>query len=901
MNTGNLRPPGAPTSSRRGQEDGTCAFRGPFLPSRVFPLSAASRFSPKARLFASAATAGGSSTSDQAGSSACRSRVKVWEATSGGASARTVSNSCSATAVPESDGAAGAVSRAQVEQHTRACEVEWSRQFLGHSVNAVLFAPTPQQTKQTIHTASAVHRNGPLSGEGQESSGDDDGSTVLLIGTDKGMVAAANVTGGNGSKLLYAVYLGAVPGEEERGSDGRLACLGTSNSIAGGYAFNAAITPMAAAAMGTTSLSAVYDLRALPGRSDAVVALVGCVEGSTIYLLSVEDGSVLQEDALSKSYTLMATPSHLLPPPSRASVEGAVFHTQLRQLALLGCGSARKVDRETQLDQSARSGVLFLFDVPQRKQWLKLTGASSDSCCSLALQDNLEFAAACFSSSSGQQQTQLLVWKLPSRAAPSSEKGAAAKRKKLPPAMMTHFFEGLVQLLLPVTRFKSEAEEALTSNEMVAGAAQVGSNRKHRVQVLIGLSRSSVIAVWGCLSTENADSQASSFTLELLLQVDTVTPSYSLSCGKAFSARPGLVAAAAAPGVWYIEEAVGSGWWSERTAVNNHDVHAEGNDKARETDTPRTSDDSTACQQHELILRVVRGSYAAPIFACVAIPPFSDGSLLPKDQLLYLPLLLTSSGKLSCPSDGVARPLSARELKQTMRKGSEQREDMVEEKGSRNQEDQCATGAARELPTACLKRRIGAACSGEEQTVSEASSTKKGQTKIRKAAGFSVKEKAGGAGVGKSSVASILRQALVASDARLLESVLSSTAKDKKEVAAAVASLTPARALLLLQHLVQQQQTSPATSILKGPWIEELVKQHGVVLGTTEAGREQLVLLLLQVEERRRTEAALVKVKGRVELLLQQMQRVQKLKEQRRKDELEAREPLVVHREHGRS
>ncbi|CAI9149338.1 unnamed protein product [Rangifer tarandus platyrhynchus] len=586
----------------------------------------------------------------------------------------------------------------------------------------------------------------------------------------------------------------------------------------------------------------------------------------------------------------MATPSRLI--PAGGHKDGRFSSAQLHQVALLGCGSARRADKHMESDESPRTGVLFLFDVPQRKKWLKLSGASGDCCCSLALHDKLDYAAACFHRTTHQQQAQLLVWRLPSRGGRLSDSGAAAARKKLPPAASTHFFESFVQLLLPVAGFSSTEKRAHPGVHTLDKAADAQAERSKPGQVLVGLSRSSVIAVWGCFRAVSGEATAAPFSIELLLQVDTahrVCLSPSTVSSKQFSTRPALAAAAHGPGVWYIEEDTSNRMLGEALQPSRRKIRtseAEGEPSAQESITRK---------QHELLLRVVRGSYAVPLFASVILPAYSDCHVNGADQQAYLPLLVTSADKCC---DGALRPLPAKAITQSVRGDVNEEHFKTDDIA---QADGVIAGAERGLPTVSWKRKIGAASSSEAHANTEGSTLGDGQAGGPKARGLASNEQVGGPGAERSSVASILRQALVSSDARLLESVLSSTAKDKKEVAAAVASLAPARALLLLQHLVQQQQNSPATSILKGPWIEELVKQHGVMLGTTEAGREQLVLLLLQVEERRRAEAALVKVKGRVELLVQQMQRIQKLKEQRLRDEVEAREPLVVHREHARS
>ncbi|XP_026194165.1 uncharacterized protein LOC34619946 [Cyclospora cayetanensis] len=146
-------------------------------------------------------------------------------------------------------------------------------------------------------------------------------------------------------------------------------------------------------------------------------------------------------------------------------------------------------------------------------------------------------------------------------------------------------------------------------------------------------------------------------------------------------------------------------------------------------------------------------------------------------------------------------------------------------------------------------------------------------------------------------VGSILRQALLTADVPLLESILSQGQLKKKEIAAAAAALTPSHALSLLQLLVQQQQQKPSSSICKGPWIEEIVKHHAPSLACTPDGRQQLVLLQKQLQQRRQVEGALVKIKARVELLMLHIeQREQQLMLQQKMQQ-DALQPLIEHTE----
>lgn len=705
---------------------------GSLKPSaRPPPPARLSALSPSGRLLATAATS--REGAHKAGSAS--SRVKVWGRLGG---------SCRLSGDAT---VAGQLAAAEPK-----ASVEWQRQFLGHSVTAVLFVSEPER---------------------------------LLIGTDRGLLAAAEAS--SSSRLLFSTFLGNAPEGAE-----------------------------ASEALDCASGSEASPVHAL-GRSagaGGVLALVGGGEGSALYCVNPADGSLLLETRLRKPYRLMAS--------AEASAEG---------LVLLAGNS-----------EAGNSAALLLYDAPQQRPRAKL-GGCGEGVWSAAIDRRARFAAA-IGSGVGREELplQLLIWKLPSRRRAVEER--AIKAKKLQPICSANHSEPIAQVHL-----------LARSDEALADDASEGEEQ----QRVVTLARSNAIVIW-VLGSDGGD-EDDLFSLTKLLTLDSVSfpclaPSAALS--------PALVAAAAAPGVWFIQE------FEEELRSADEEGEATGSEGA----------------QTRPALFIMRGDPAMPLFQRLLLPRLSPRK---SPQELYLPLLPRANATddyLPCV-EGL-KLAEARAASSSSRKAGEKTGNAAVNGDAQNGE------VRRPLPAATLKRSIAAATDGGDADEVDDGGV---EGKKRHASVTGLAASAAAPNGEKSSVSGVLRQALISSDARLLETVLSSTAKDKKEVTAAVGSLSSAHALLLLQHLVQQQQKTPAASITKGGWIEEIVKQHALVLAHTDEGREQLVLLLLQVEERRRTESALVKVKGRLELLLQQMQRVQKLREERLKEEKEAREPLVVHSE----
>ncbi|EPR61679.1 Dip2/Utp12 family protein [Toxoplasma gondii GAB2-2007-GAL-DOM2] len=750
------------------------------------PPSALSAFSSSGRFLATAVASGGRS-SDSAESRLPRSRVKVWDATSGGEFA-------TAAGAAESD---GAPSSPFVSNYQPQFSMEWQRQFVGHNITSLLFV---------------------------SSSGPKRMSERLLIGTDRGMLAAADVTASN-SKLLFSTYLGEGPEANScsSGPDSTLDCATGSSQ---------------------------FPIRAL-GRCSAaaggnVVALVGGAEGSSLVIVDPQDGSVLQQDELSKPYNLLAY-------PSADADEDVVLLALRRGTPEVGSSSASVV----------------LYDVQHQRPRAKLVGGTGAGALSVAVEKKARFAAGVFSGSGkDEQNAQVVVWKIPDRSVDAEERAAAkGKPKKLQPICSGSHFEALVQVVLPPTRDAGGEEDDSDSGDEEAASPDTP-------QTVVALSRSNAVIVWA-MKKEGTDSP--SFSLVKLAQIDSVSFP-CISPKMSLDSIPALAAAAATPGVWFMQHLD-----ENEGAENGQNATSPSTKKHRQSARPNQP--AEARQP----LCIVRGCHTTPLFQCLLLPRALPGRGC---QELYLPVIPRDSGKFGLPCVEALKLSEVRAAGGSSRKSGEKPGSAADSAD----EDSPSRGP---LPAASLKRTIAAVTEsdGEDAEASgdaTADGKKKKQSKAKGLPGAAAGAAPGGE---RSSVAVILRQALTASDARLLETVLTSTAKDKKEVNAAVGSLTPVQALRLLQHLVQQQQSNPAASITKGGWIEEIVKQHAVVLSQTDAGREQLVLLLLQVEERRRSESALVKVKGRLELLLQQMQRVQKLREERGKEEKEAREPLVVHKE----
>ncbi|CBZ52369.1 conserved hypothetical protein [Neospora caninum Liverpool] len=769
--------------------------REALLPAPLPPPPASlSAFSSSGRFLATAVAS--SASPESADSQLPRSRVKVWDASSGG------DFGTNAVSASESDGVSGL---SFVSNYQPRFSVEWQRQFLGHSVTSLLF----------VSRASAG---------GQRM------SERLLIGTDRGMLASADVTASS-SKLLFSTYLGEA-----------------SESSAGGSG--------AESSFDSTKGSSDFPIRALgctAASGGNVVALVGGRDGSRLVTVDPEDGTVVRQDELSKPYNLFASPS------STDADEDVVLLAMRRGTTELG----------------SSAGVV-LYDVQHQRPRAKLVGGSGGA-FAVALEKRARFAAGVFSGSGkDEQHAQLVVWQIPDRSADAAERAAAkGKSKKLQPACSGSHFEPLIQVVLPTNRDAANAEDASDSGDDEAA-------HPYSQQAIVTLSRSNAVIVWALGRDAGAEGQ--SFSLVKVAQIDSV--SFPCISPKAsLDSAPALAAAVATPGVWFMQELDESGRARDEDATSPSGSSTKKRRHSAGTEHPAQE------RQH---LCIVRGCHTAPLFQCLLLPRFA--SRRSSAQELYLPLLPRYSGKfgLAC--------VEAMKLSEVRAAGGDSRK--AGEKTGSAAASAGDDGANRvSLPTASLKRTIAAVtesdgddvdASGDSGAVEEGKKKKQSNAKGLGLAGAAT----GGAPGGEhSNVAVILRQALTASDARLLETVLTSTAKDKKEVAAGVGSLTPVQALRLLQHLVQQQQVNPAASITKGGWIEEIVKQHAVVLSQTDAGREQLVLLLLQVEERRRSESALVKVKGRLELLLQQMQRVQRLREERGKEEKEAREPLVVHKE----
>ncbi|PHJ22143.1 dip2 utp12 family protein [Cystoisospora suis] len=754
------------------------------------PPTGVSSFSPSGRLFATAVASSGDSDPNKR-SRLPRSRVNVWEGSAGDEAG---------------PGPAGPLERTQ-ESLLHCCRhtVEWQRQFLGHSVTAVLFVPRSCS----------------------------DSAPRLVVGTDHGLIACADVTSHN-NKLLFSIQLDRHTAEETT--------KGEKNST-----------------VPSDATSRVHSLACLDFNVFlALVADTGSSEGSLLYSVRLEGGSVISRDPLSKPYSLLV--SRTL--PSVASRAG-----EADQLVLLGLGH----QEHESSGSSGTSANVLLYDAQQQRSRAKLSsGGGVGGAWTLCLEENLRYAAGVVGTSDREDgsQCQVIVWKLPDRR--QSAVDDRGRIKKLYPSCSGGFFEPLVQILLPAgsreekQRAGSDGEGEDVSDELSSG----------EVQPVIGLSRSNTIVVWDIVpGPQGREGRApASFSMVLRMQIDTVSQAFlspKLLEAAACSSASALVTAAATPGVWGICEqrnVTSTPSWDGRTQSKN-------DRSSRESSCEATG---SSC----LHLTVARGSHPSPLLQSLVLRP----SLSSSCKQMFLPLL-PYGGEWKTSNDQVeVEPLTLAEVRRKM--GGKRMNGTAAGKEDDGQEAS--------LPAASLKRTITATSAGGDEAgeVTEEERAKKVSVKSEDGDRRVGIETLGGSNVGLA-----LRQALAASDVRLLESVLSSTAKDKKEVTAAVKSLAPGQALRLLQHLVEQQQLKPGASITKGGWIEEIVKQHAVTLAHTDAGREQLVLLLLQVEERRRAEAALVKVKGRLELLLQQMQEVQKATEEREKKEKEAREPLVVHRE----
>ncbi|PFH34551.1 hypothetical protein BESB_065840 [Besnoitia besnoiti] len=746
------------------------------------PPAALSCFSSAGRFLATAAA----SDSDETGESrALRSRVKVWQTAGGG--------ECLGSATSERGTAPGA---SFATNYQPSFSVEWQRQFLGHSITSLLF----------VSGAAASHG----------------ASERLLIGTDRGMVAAADVTASS-SKLLFSTYLGdAAECAHANGAESDLDVTKGSNDF-----------PVHGLACGAGTGAG----------SGSVVALVGGREGSVLVTVDPEDGTVAQQTELSKPYNIMAAPS-----------------AAAGDLVVL---AARRGTTE-----SSSASAVVLYDVQQQGPRAKLVGGTSGGAWTVALEKRAHYAAGVFSGSGKEEQhVQLLVWKVPSQEAAADERAIGkGKAKKLQPICSGSHFEPLVQIILPVNKQgdSDNEDESASEDDCTTPGAQ---------QLVVTLSHRNNVIVWA-LGKKQGD-EGVLYSLTKLTQIDSV--SFPCVSPKAALATPILARAAAAPGIWYFQEVEENGD-EEFTSPSSS-----GKRKHRQS----ARQEQSAHTWHPV--RIVRGPHAAPIFQCLMLRCTSSSRSSPQES--YLPLVpRAGASKFGLACVEAMKLSEVRSAVNEPRKRGEKHSGTIEEAEE--------NGSVPSLPAASFKRNIAAVTSSDASDAEARTDSADGEGKKKKKQSKGMDLVGAGApGAEPSNVAVILRQALTASDARLLETVLSSTAKDKREVAAAVGSLTAVQALVLLQHLVQQQQANPATSIIKGGWIEEIVKQHAVVLANTDAGREQLVLLLLQVEERRRSEAALVKVKGRLELLLQQMQRVQRLREERSKEEKEAREPLVVHKE----
>lgn len=663
---------------------------------------------------------------------------------------------------------------------------------------------------------------------------------LVFVGSDSGMVACLDCSAGG--ELVFAEYLGRAAREAAQAAS----CEAEAQA--------------AAAAAGGPSVSgfAVFsETRRL------AVLTKDASSSSTLHLLSLPSGEVAAEALLKKPFSALAA---LLPPSSSCSQAQAPSKT-LQSLqdtqpcvVLAASGSA------------GSGGSLSVWSVAQQRFVAKLAGAGG-SVSALAAEGESGFVAALTRGAvSASQQQHLTIWKVESEARRGAgAAGASAKKTRVQPWTVLAPIQRIAQLLLlPLpSPAPSETETETGEQRQTAGA------------LLLGLSEAREILIWILEQEADAEQQGAGAgpagpRLLRILTAESATTSANSTLQQ--NRIEGVWFLGAAADAWRVEE------------------------KARRK--------LSLAQSRELSLRVfaARGDGLSPELQVALLDGLVAGGAS-NGQKFFLP-----KGAL----DGAAGLLAA-VSPVPLEEWNEQRKAEAEDgTAAGGGEAEAAAGETNQssealLPVqtalASLKRGLVQQTEPEveqdqdddDEDQDEKDKDAAAEERLRKRRREAEKQSADRKqppeaslrGGGGSSVGGVLRQAVATGDLPMLESVLSGAKLKKKEIANAVSDLSPSMALRLLQLLVEQHRQKPSASIFKGPWLEEVVRRHAVTLASQPEGRRQLVLLQHILQRRRRAEDALIRLKGRTELLLQCMEDQEKQQQKRRLEREEAMQPLV--------